>query len=161
MSTHRHLYTIGYEGQTLEAFLQRLSEIRIRLVVDVRELPLSRKRGFSKRALAAALAKRGIAYAHMPALGCPKPIRDTLKADKNWPRYAREFGAYLSRQDASLSELAKLTSATTACLLCFEADFSSCHRSIVAHAATKVGAPSVVHITAETTIPDLGRRAIA
>jgi len=159
MSTH--LYTIGYEGQTLEAFFRRLNELRVRLVVDVRELPLSRKRGFSKRALAAALTKKGIAYAHMPALGCPKPIRDKLKADKDWPRYAREFGAYLSRQNASVSELAKLSRATTACLLCFEADFSHCHRSIVARAATKIGAPSVVHIMAETTVPDLVHRAVA
>ncbi|MGH7783010.1 MAG: DUF488 family protein [Candidatus Binatia bacterium] len=156
-----HLYTIGYEGQTLEAFLRRLAELHVRLLVDVRELPLSRKRGFSKRALAAALTERGIAYTHMPSLGCPRPIRDKLKADRDWPRYALEFGGYLRRQRDSVSELAKLSHATTACLLCFEADFAHCHRSIVARAAAKIGAPSVVHITAETAIPDLVHRAAA
>lgn len=161
MNNPRPLYTIGYEGQTLETFLQRLAEIGVKILVDVRELPLSRKRGFSKRGLSSALTKCGIAYAHMPTLGCPKPIRDALKTDGNWPRYARDFGIHLSKQAVSISELAKLARNTPACLLCFEADFKRCHRSIVARAAMKVGAPRIVHIKAQTMIPDLVHRAVA
>jgi uncharacterized protein (DUF488 family) len=76
MKTPKNLFTVGYEGLMLEAFIQRLQSNSIQTLVDVRELPLSRKRGFSKRALAEALALQGITYLHMPALGCPKPIRD-------------------------------------------------------------------------------------
>jgi uncharacterized protein (DUF488 family) len=63
------LYTIGYEGQTVEAFLQRLLAQGVLALIDVRELPLSRKPGFSKNALASALQRHGIEYIHMPALG--------------------------------------------------------------------------------------------
>lgn len=161
MNLPKHLYTIGYEGQTLEAFLHRLSEVGVHTVVDVRELPLSRKRGFSKRAFAAALAQRDIAYVHMPALGCPKQVRHRYKADSDWPRYVRDFGDYLDTQDASIGELAKLARTTIACLLCFEADFTRCHRSLVARAAAEAGALRIVHVMAETTIPDVARRAAA
>lgn len=161
MNRLKHLYTIGYEGQTVETFLRRLSDIGIRTLVDIRELPLSRKRGFSKRALAAALANHNIAYVHMPSLGCPKPVRARYKIDDDWSRYTRGFIAHLSTQDVSIRELAKITRTTTACLMCFEADFTRCHRSLVARAATEVGSPRVVHITAQTAIPDSARREVA
>jgi len=63
----------------------------VKTVVDVRELPVSRKKGFSKSAFCAALSAHGIAYLHMPALGCPKPIRNPYKVDGNWQTYTREF----------------------------------------------------------------------
>ena len=142
----KQLYTIGYEGQTLEVFLAKLADSAIHTLVDVRELPLSRKRGFSKRALDAALAARGIEYVHVPALGCPKPIRDRYRSDGDWARYTRAFDAYLSRQGDAVEALAKLSRTTTACLMCFEADFTRCHRSIVANAVTATGGPTVVHL---------------
>lgn len=62
---------------------------RWRLVIQ--QLPLSRKKGFSKTAFCAALATHGIAYLHAPALGCPKPIRNQYKADGNWQTFTRDF----------------------------------------------------------------------
>lgn len=153
-----HLYTIGYEGQTLDSFFGQLTSSHVRLVVDVRELPLSRKRGFSKRALASALAEIGIAYAHMPTLGCPKPIRDRLKNGGDWRSYVEAFGKHLAKQGASVEELAQLATNTTACLLCFEANFNRCHRSIVGRAAAAAGAPPLAHITPERVIPELALR---
>ena len=70
------IYTVGYEGLTLEEFLQRLQRAWVQIVVDVRDVALSRKRGFSKTALAAALRDAGMEYLHIRSLGCPKPIRD-------------------------------------------------------------------------------------
>jgi uncharacterized protein (DUF488 family) len=75
------IYTIGYEGLGLEDFVVRLRRAGVRIVIDVRELPLSRKRGFSKGALAEALATARIRYSHMRSLGCPKPIRDRHRAN--------------------------------------------------------------------------------
>lgn len=159
--TKKHLYTIGYEGQTLDSFFEQLSSASVRLLVDVRELPLSRKRGFSKRGLASALAEIGIAYAHMPALGCPKPIRDRLKSGGDWQSYAQAFGEHLAKQDASIDELAQLAGGTTACLLCFEANFNRCHRTLVGRAAVAAGAPPLAHITPERVIPELALRRTA
>lgn len=57
------LFTLGYEGLTIEAFIARLQSEQVKTVVDVRELPLSRKKGFFKSAFCAALSAHGIAYA--------------------------------------------------------------------------------------------------
>ncbi|TNY10814.1 DUF488 domain-containing protein, partial [Escherichia coli] len=64
MTSHAHLYTFGYEGLEIAAFIARLKSAGIQTVVDVRELPLSRKRGFSKTAFSEALTAGGIAYFH-------------------------------------------------------------------------------------------------
>lgn len=150
------LFTLGYEGLTIEVFITRLQDAGVKAVVDVRELPLSRKKGFSKAAFCAALSARGIAYIHMPALGCPKTIRNQYKLDGNWQTYTREFLKYIQTQDASLRELVKIAQATPACLVCFEADYSTCHRTYVARAARKLGGPVITHLTAKTALPDLG-----
>lgn len=83
--------TIGYEGLDIDAFMSLLAENDIETVVDVREMPLSRKPGFSKKALEAALNLSGREYVHMVALGCPKPIRDRYREDGNWKRYTEGF----------------------------------------------------------------------
>jgi uncharacterized protein (DUF488 family) len=70
------LYTVGYQGRSLAELLDSLSRAEVQRVVDVRELPLSRKPGFSKTALAAALAERGIEYVHVKPLGNPKANRE-------------------------------------------------------------------------------------
>lgn len=161
MKSAKHLYTVGYEGLSIEAFIARLKANGVRTLVDVRELPLSRKKGFSKQALARTLAEHDIAYAHMPTLGCPRPIRDAYKTDGSWARYTLSFTRYLATQQAAVQELAHIAQATPAALMCFEADFNRCHRSFVARAAVAAGAPGVAHITAKTTIPELALRAAA
>ena len=148
------LYTLGYEGLTIEAFLERLKQARIQLVVDVRELPLSRKKGFSKTAFREALVAAGIAYEHRSALGCPKPVRDRYRADRDWQAYTRGFLAHLALQKSEIADLTETTQARTACLVCFEADFSFCHRTYVARAARQAGAPAVQHLNARTVIAD-------
>src|SRR5437879_2982727 len=88
------LCTFGYEGLDIDIFIARLKQVRIRSIVDVRELPLSRKNGFSKSALAEHLRIAGIGYLHLPALGCPRPIRDRYRCDDDWTAYTRAFLSY-------------------------------------------------------------------
>lgn len=73
------VFTIGYEGATMETFLAALKGAGVRQVIDVRQLPLSRRPGFSKAPLAATLKEHGIGYVHLKALGTPKPGRDAAK----------------------------------------------------------------------------------
>ena len=143
-------------GLIIEAFIARLQTAQVKTVVDVRELPLSRTKGFSKSAFCAALSAHGIAYLHTPALGCPNPIRNQYKADGNWQTYSLDFLKYIQTQDASLRELVKIAHATPACLVCFEADYSTFHLTHVARAARQLGGPTVTHLTAKTALPDLG-----
>jgi uncharacterized protein (DUF488 family) len=126
---NHYLSTFGYEGLTIEAFVQRLQAAKVNLIVDVRELPLSRKKGFSKNAFREYLVASGIAYEHRPALGCPRPIRDQYRSDADWAVYTRGFLAYLRSQKEELRALADVASAIRACLVCYEADPAMCHRS--------------------------------
>jgi uncharacterized protein (DUF488 family) len=126
----------------------------VRAVLDIRQLPLSRKRGFSKVALAAILRQGGISYTHFPALGCPRPIRDRYKADGDWVAYARAFNSYLVNQEEALAEVVRIASKTPACLLCFEADFSRCHRSIIARSIAGGGGPRAMHLKIKEGSPE-------
>ena len=155
------LYTFGYEGLDLDTFIDRLQEAGIRQVVDVREYPLSRKKGFSKSALSAALVAHGIEYVSITALGCPKAIRQRFKLDADWGNYERSFCRYLKTQADAVKELALAAKRKTACLLCFEADYNRCHRSLVARAAVACGAPELIHLTRETEVADAPLRAAA
>ncbi len=141
------LFTFGYEGLSIDDFIVRLQKAGVKVVIDVRELPLSRKKGFSKIGFGAALQRVGIVYSHQPVFGCPKPIRNQYKADGNWKRYEKDFRAYLATQSAAVSELAAFSKTTKACLVCFEADFNFCHRSLVARATAAAGGGAVVHLT--------------
>ncbi len=123
------LYTIGYEGLNESEFYTLLGELSIATLVDVRELPLSRKPGFSKKALSNKLPDYEIQYIHEPSLGCPSEIRHDYKQDNDWVKYSERFLDYICTQTVSLTRLAQIASASTTCLMCFERDYSRCHRS--------------------------------
>lgn len=142
------VFTIGYEGLAVDAFMSLLAERDIETVVDVRELPLSRKPGFSKKALASVLNLSGLEYIHMVDLGCPKPVRDRYREDGNWKRYTEGFVKHLKMQQAAIAELSDLAGSSNCALLCYEADFNFCHRSIVANAVRDYCGADVEHIKA-------------
>lgn len=140
------LYTVGYEGIDANGFLSLLHRHAIGTVVDVRELPLSRKTGFSKKALANTLDLSGLGYIHLPDLGCPKPIRQRYRVDGDWKRYREGFKRHLDSQDGALADLASMAAISSCALLCFEADYNYCHRSMVADAVKRLSGIPVVHI---------------
>jgi uncharacterized protein (DUF488 family) len=140
------VFTIGYEGLDIAAFMALLGDHGIDMVVDVRELPLSRKPGFSKKALANTLNLSGREYIHMVDLGCPKPVRDRYREDGNWKRYTEGFLMHLKTQDHAIAELSALVALANCALLCFEADSNSCHRSMVASAVRDYCGAHVTHI---------------
>jgi len=124
------------------------------MVVDVRDLPLSRKRGFSKTALADSLRDVGLEYLHVRPLGCPKSIRDQYRMSRDWGAYTAAFMKHLKQQSAAVSELANLCESRTVALLCYEADAGACHRTYVARAAAAMAGGSVSHIGAAGITPD-------
>ncbi|RCX08638.1 DUF488 family protein [Extensimonas vulgaris] len=158
------VFTIGYEGLDIDAFMSLLAEHDIETVVDIRELPLSRKPGFSKKALASVLNLSGLEYVHMVDLGCPKPVRDRYREDGNWKRYTDGFLKHLKTQEVAIAELSDLVGASNCALLCYEADFNFCHRSMVANAVRDYCGANVEHIKAadaRTTSPASLRLAFA
>lgn len=142
------IYTVGYEGLSLDAFLVLLAEHGVDTVVDVREMPLSRKPGFSKTALANVLNLSGLEYVHMARLGCPKPVRDRYRDDGDWQAYTQRFLSYLKTQQAAIAELSCLIESNECALLCYEADYNFCHRSMVADAVRNYCGAEIRHIGA-------------
>lgn len=141
------IFTIGYEGLDLPGFTAALARHGVETVVDVRELPLSRKRGFSKQALRHELQLAGFGYVHMVALGCPKPVREGYRQHGDWERYTAGFMEHLGKQQEAATELADLAKVTTCALLCYEADYNFCHRAMVAEAVRQRDEElEVVHI---------------
>ena len=146
------LYTIGYGGLDPQTFIQILQRHGITLLLDIRELPISHKRGFSKTALAGLLESQQIHYRHLQALGCPRDIRHAYRADHDWARYAARYLDYLHGRGDDIRALAELVQTETCCLLCAEADYQTCHRKLVAEEVRRVLGEglAVEHLTADT-----------
>jgi uncharacterized protein (DUF488 family) len=142
------VFTIGYEQhRTPSTLIRALQAAGVRRLVDVRELPLSRRRGFSKTALASALADAEIEYEHVRALGNPKPYRELYKAGRvaeGTERYRAHLhnGSY-----SALVELSETLDEISTCLLCFEAAHNECHRAVIVDALEdRLGNIDVVHL---------------
>lgn len=126
------VFTIGYEGATVESFLAALERAGVRQVIDVRQLPLSRRPGFSKSSLANALSERGIGYVHLKALGTPKPGRDAAKKGDRETLEAVYAGQLeLPEAQAQAARMRELIAEKPSALLCFEREPGMCHRTLL------------------------------
>lgn len=146
-SVKARLMTIGYEGAEIADFIATLQASNVTTLVDVRELPLSRKKGFSKNKLREQLEASGITYMHVKQLGDPKPGRLAARAG-NMNEFRRIFGDHI-KLDATreaLQQVVPVIEAGGACLLCFERCHSNCHRSIVADELAKLADFELAHI---------------
>lgn len=125
------LFTAGYEGVRLEDFIGQLKRHNVQILIDIRERPLSRKKGFSKKALTAALAAEDINYLHIKELGSPSELRKKLREDKDYSYFFDEFSNYLSSKKDSLLEVLEVIQNSIGCLLCYEKSHEECHRKLV------------------------------
>jgi len=134
------LFTIGYEGTDIERFLDTLEVMGIEVLADVRQLPISRKKGFAKTKLGLALAERGIEYKHYKHLGDPKAGREAARAG-NMEEFRTIFSNHFAQKEPqnALAELLKIAENKRTCMLCFERCASSCHRLIIADQAAAMG----------------------
>jgi uncharacterized protein (DUF488 family) len=129
------ILTIGYEAATPPRLIEALRAERVATLVDVRALANSRRPGFAKRALSAALEEAGIGYLHLPALGTPAAGREAARSGR--PQEMRRiFARHLegTEPQAALAGLRDRAGRERVCLLCLEADPAQCHRTLVAEA---------------------------
>lgn len=119
-------FTIGYAGRSVDEFLAILSAAKVERVIDVRALPLSRRKGFSKTPLGAALRKRDIEYVNLRAAG--NPFRDK-RHDVH--QCLALYGGYLDKRPEVVDEVDAAVRGCRAALLCFEAAPHECHRSVL------------------------------
>ena len=128
----RDLYTIGYSGFTVDSFIAELQSHGIKVVLDIRMNPISRKRGFSKKKLEESLSEAGIQYIHSRDLGSPKALRDTYYANKEYQQFFDSFRSYLTGQTDAIAQAVTLAAHDDVCLMCVEETPGMCHRHIVA-----------------------------
>lgn len=141
------LFTIGYEGASIEDFVGTIHTVGATTLADVRALPLSRRRGFSKKALAESVDVAGIKYIHLRGLGDPKAGREAARSGRI-QEFRKIFAAHMESDEAiaDLALLIELMSKSDVCLMCYERDPSYCHRSIVADAASNIVPARIEHL---------------
>lgn len=133
------LFTIGYEGLDQRQFISYLLNHGVDVVADVRKLPLSRKKGFSKSALTETLHEKSIEYLNVRELGAPKEIRAELYASGDYPRFFTKYQKAISCENDHLQSIHSLVaSGKKVALLCFERDPQKCHCNVVAEEIRKL-----------------------
>ena len=147
MAEPLRIFTIGYEAATMGDFTAALKTAGVVRVIDVRALPLSRRPGFSKSPLRAALAEEGIDYVHLRALGTPAAGREAARKGRH-QELQRIYAGQLELPEAIAegAQMLNLARERPSALLCFERDPAECHRTLLLDAV----APSaeVVHLFA-------------
>jgi len=126
------IYTIGYEGTTMDEFLAALKAAGVERLIDVRALPLSRRPGFSKSPLRAALEEAGIEYVHLKALGTPAEGRSAARAGRH-ADLERIYAGQLELPEAIVqgAQMIELAKEKPSALLCFEREPAHCHRTLL------------------------------
>ncbi len=136
------LFTIGYEGISLEEYLVRLLKNDVKILVDVRNNPLSMKYGFSKSQLKKYCESIGILYLHFPEVGIKSEQRRELNSQED---YDQLFSVYrknnLSKTTETQTEILNLLKQhKRIALTCFEANISQCHRKHLSEAIKDLSA---------------------
>ena len=128
------IFTIGYEGTTIPEFIAALRNAGVERVIDVRALPLSRRPGFSKSPLRAALGA-GIEYVHLKALGTPSEGRTAARAGRH-ADLERIYAGQLELPEAIAQsvEMLELAREKPSALLCMEREPAHCHRTLLLNA---------------------------
>lgn len=134
MRTISHIFTVGYEGISVEKFVRELRGKRIDRIIDVRRNPISRKPGFSKTSLRTKLHEAGIEYVHIPELGIDSALRKSLHTDDDYTALFTHYEEYiLPNADEKVTEAIALLKEKPSALLCFEENPQHCHRTCLAH----------------------------
>lgn len=133
------LYTIGYEGISLEEYLNKLIVNDIKVLCDVRKNPLSMKFGFSKTQLQNACNGVGIEYLHIPQLGIDSDKRQELNTQEDYDKLFILYRDNILTQTQGYQEkiIDVLKEKKRVALTCFEANICQCHRKHLADAIIK------------------------
>jgi uncharacterized protein (DUF488 family) len=141
------LYTIGYEGASVDGLVGALKAAGVTRVLDIRTSPYSKREEFSTDALAPALSAYGIGYTHIKALGNPPAGREAARLG-HLAAYREVMATHLKSADgaAGLRQALTLAADEPVCLLCLERSVRHCHRHIVADAMAADAGLAVEHL---------------
>lgn len=137
-----HAFTLGYQGRSLEEVLEVVVHQRIELVVDVRENARSRRPGFSGDELRRALETVGVAYAHLPELGCEAASRHALWSGGPTGTFLERYRVRLAARPLAFADLVGRVRDRRSLILCLERDPYRCHRSLLGERLESEGIPT-------------------
>ncbi len=137
---HTTLYTIGYEGISLEHYLNKLIINDIKLLVDVRKNPLSMKFGFSKTLLKRYCKSINIDYIHVPEVGIDSKHRKKLKTQYDYDKLFLDYKKTTLKETLNDQQniLYLLQKYNRIALTCFESNICQCHRKHLAESIQKI-----------------------
>lgn len=126
------IFTIGYEGTIVPEFIAALKQAGVERLIDVRALPLSRRPGFSKSSLRAAVDEAGIEYVHLKALGTPADGRAAARAGRH-SDLERIYAGQLELPEAIAqgAQMLAMAAEKPSALLCMEREPAHCHRTLL------------------------------
>lgn len=129
------IFTIGYEQATQAALVDSLRDAGVEVLADIRYLPLSRRPGFSKNSLRAAVEEAGMAYRHFRDLGTPSDGRAAARRGDH-VALERIYSGQLELPEAlaQMAQLRALAEEKKVALLCYERRAAECHRSLLVSA---------------------------
>lgn len=142
------IFTIGHSTLTIHDFITALASQSIAMLADVRSFPGSRRHPqFNKGAFEQSLAAVGISYVHMPDLG---GRRSTKKGSRNTGLRNASFRGYADYMEtdsfrAAVDRLLEIAGGRRTAIMCAEALWWRCHRSLVSDYLTWKGI-EVIHI---------------
>ncbi|MBI4961817.1 MAG: DUF488 domain-containing protein [Desulfomonile tiedjei] len=140
------VYTIGYQGLSIDAFLNKLLKCGVTTLADVRNNPSSRNFGFHKSTLSRLCESLGIKYRGFPDLGIPASDRMDLKSPDDYEMvFSRYRSGVLTKRLESLDSLGRLVSEKPTALVCMESDPTLCHRSHLAMLISERTNMPVIH----------------
>lgn len=135
-SAKKALFTIGYEGLSLEEYMNKLLAADVKVLCDVRKNSFSMKYGFNKSQLKMACDGVGIRFIHIPEVGIVADKRKELNTQKDYDMLFEDYKKTvlpktLSQQE-KIMELIKTYDRVA--ITCFEANICQCHRKHLAEA---------------------------
>ncbi len=139
-SEKKCLYTIGYEGLSLEEYINQLIQKDIKVLCDVRKNSFSMKYGFSKSQLQAACEGVGIKFLHFPEVGIESSQRRELNSQNDYDALFESYCQEILPQTLKTQEaiVALVEQHQRVALTCFEGQYCQCHRSHLANAVAKL-----------------------
>lgn len=125
------IFSVGYEGKSMNYLIDLLIDNNITELVDVRNHAFSWNKDFSMKYLSESLAAVGIRYVNLPRLGAPKEIRVEIKENNDPEKFFYEYSVWLKSNTPYLDMLDVFARQRKTAMMCLEADYRNCHRKIL------------------------------
>ncbi len=142
--SHR-VYSIGYQGRSIDEFIDILEKNKIKVLIDTRKSGFSRKPYFSRHVLKKMVEKRGIEFVSLPDVGAPKEFREYLKETENLSVFFKMYKKHIV-QNNLFNKLTDHINGERTCLMCFEKNPYECHRLILSEMLTDNINVNVTHL---------------